>query len=208
MGSGFRDLLQGRGDDFLDLVQQDRRRPARARLVGQPVQALPGEPSPPPGHHVLADPQLSRDGLVVLAVGAGQHDLRPQRQRLGCLRPPRPPGQLLLLGVRQHQAGLRPPRTGAVREPGYPVPSEPRPPLPHRLDRKTQISGDPGITGRRPRARQDYPRTLCHARRPGPHQPVKLRAILARQRQGRNSKRHINSLQTYVANFRRDTLGL
>jgi hypothetical protein len=69
---------------------------------------------------VLAGPQLRRDGLVLTAVGAGQHDLRPQRQHLRGLAPPRPPGQLLPLGTRQHEVRLPPPRPRGVPEPGRP----------------------------------------------------------------------------------------
>jgi hypothetical protein len=56
----------------------------------------------------LADHGAVGDGLVVLAAGAGQHDPRAQRQCLGRLGPPRPSGQLVTLGVRQDQPGLRP----------------------------------------------------------------------------------------------------
>jgi hypothetical protein len=78
-----------------------------AGLVGQPVQAPPGKPSPPPGHGSLGHAQLRRDGLVVLALSAGQHDLRPQRQRLRARRPPRPPGQLIPLLPGQLQPRFR-----------------------------------------------------------------------------------------------------
>jgi hypothetical protein len=134
-------LLQGRHDHVLDLVQQDRRRPARPRLIYQPVQPPLGEPAPPPRHCRLGHPQLPGDLLIAPASGAGQDDLRPQRQCLGGLRPPRPPGQLVPLGISQHQPCLRPARPGAVREPAQPVLSEPRPPLPHRLSRKSQATG-------------------------------------------------------------------
>ena len=111
------DLLQGGGDDLLNLVQQDRRRPARPLLIAQPVQPALDEPAPPPGHVVLAGPQLRRYGLVLPALRAGQHDLRAQRQYLRGLATPCPPGQLLTLGARKHEIRLPAPWPRGVRQP-------------------------------------------------------------------------------------------
>ena len=76
------------------------------------------------------------DGLVLPALRAGQHDLRPQRQDLRGLRPPRPPLQLVPLGIGQGQPGLAPARTRAVSQPAWAVPGEPPPPLAHRFNGK------------------------------------------------------------------------
>ena len=43
--------------------------------------------------------------LAAPAFRACQHDLRPQCQRLRGLRPPRPPGQLIPLGLSQREPG-------------------------------------------------------------------------------------------------------
>jgi hypothetical protein len=45
-------------------IQQDRRRPARPRLIAQPIQPLRGEPLPPLAHRHRIDPQI-RGGLLV-----------------------------------------------------------------------------------------------------------------------------------------------
>jgi len=80
-GTG-RHFFQSGGDDLFDLVQQDRRRPARPRLIGQPVQPPRGEP-PAPFAHVFSSTRRSAAAcLFVAPVRAGQHDLGPQRQRL------------------------------------------------------------------------------------------------------------------------------
>ena len=75
-----RGLLQRRHDHVLDPVQQDRRRPARPRLVGQPVQPQLREPPAPLGHGARRHPQVRGDLLVRGALRAGQHDPGPQRQ--------------------------------------------------------------------------------------------------------------------------------
>ena len=164
------------------------------------------EPAPPARHVVLAGPQLRGDGLVLPALRAGQHDLRPQRQHLRRLPPPRPPGQLLPLGARQHEVRLPPPWARGVREPGRPGPGEPRAPLPHRLNGKPQLSSHPGIPLGRVRAGQHDPGALLQAAVPGTRQPLKLSPVLARQRQRRNRKRHNNSIEINVVIFRRMTL--
>ncbi len=199
-------LLQGGGDDLLDLVQQDGRRPAGPLLVMQAAKPARDEPAPPPGHVVLGGPQLRGHGLILPALGAGQHDPRPQRQHLRRLRPPRPPGQLLPLGARQHEVRLPPPWALGVREPGRPGLGEPRAPLPHGLNGKPQLSGYPGIPPGRVRARQNDPGALLQAAIPGTRQPLKLSPVLARQRQQRNRKRHNNSIEINVEVFRRGTL--
>ena len=102
-------LLQGRGDDFLDPVQQDGRRPAGAGLVVQAVQPALRRTGPATSpRSIPGDPQFRGDVLAVPAVRAAQHDPRAQRQRLRRRRPARPPGQLRPLGGRQVQPGLRP----------------------------------------------------------------------------------------------------
>ena len=98
-------FLEGGGDDLVDPVQQDRRRPPRTRLAGEPVQPLAGEPAASPGDHVLADPELGGHGLVVLTIGAGHNPrgqwnpAHPARQPGSQPRPDaenskRPPSQL------------------------------------------------------------------------------------------------------------------
>lgn len=59
-----RGLFQGGGDDVLDLVQQDRRRSARPRLVDQPIEASVHEPATPLRHRMLPNPQGRRDFRV------------------------------------------------------------------------------------------------------------------------------------------------
>ena len=97
----------------LDLELQE------AALADDPETVTAGDPE----HFVLwpallaavwAFTQLPGDLSVGQPVCAGQHDLRAQRQRLRGLRPPRPPGQLLTLGVGQHPLRLGPPRTRTV----------------------------------------------------------------------------------------------
>ena len=114
-----RALLQRRDHDVLDLIQQDRGRATRSRLIHQPVQAAGDEPPAPAGHRPRRHPQPRGHLAVGQPVRTGQHDLRPQRQRLGGLRAPRPPGQLLALGVGQHQLGLRPPRPRPSTSPAH-----------------------------------------------------------------------------------------
>lgn len=58
MGGVVRLLLQGSGDDFLDLVQQDRGRTPGPGLVEKSVEPPGDEPAPPSGHGRLADPQV------------------------------------------------------------------------------------------------------------------------------------------------------
>jgi hypothetical protein len=84
-----RHLLQGGHHHFFDLVEQDRRRTARPRLVDQAVEAFVDEPASPFGDRVLHHPQVGRDLLVGRpGCGAAQDDPGAQRQRLRRLRPP------------------------------------------------------------------------------------------------------------------------
>ncbi len=99
--------LQRGHHHVLDLLGADRRRPARSRLVDQPVEAVLDEPGPPLTHRRRRTPDPVRDRRVVQAVGARQHDPRPQCQRLGRRRPTRPAPQLFTLVVGQDQLDLR-----------------------------------------------------------------------------------------------------
>ena len=123
---------------LLDLVQQDRRRPARPRLVHQAVQP-PREPAPPLAHRRSDDPQIRRDLLVRSPSAQRQHDPRPQRQAWRS-SPAAPTGQLAR-SARQDQLGLRPPgrhhrparpadprRTAAATWHRHGRPRAPRPP--------------------------------------------------------------------------------
>src|SRR6266542_1056369 len=96
-------LLQGGHHYGLDLLVGDRAGCARPRLVDQPGQPARDEPGPPLGDRLGPNPQLGGDRLVRRALGAGQHDPTPQRQRLRRFRPPRPAHQRLALLIGQHQ---------------------------------------------------------------------------------------------------------
>jgi hypothetical protein len=65
----------------LDLLGGHRHGPARPWVVDQPVAAPLDEPAPPLADRGLRHP-LPRCDLVRQALGAAQHDPRPQRQRL------------------------------------------------------------------------------------------------------------------------------
>src|ERR1700694_3555872 len=98
--------LQGRDQHLLHLLGGDRRRPARTRIIDQPVQPQLAKPRAP-----LPDRRGSHPhGLSDLAIGharsALQHDPRAQRQRLGRLPSSLPPRQLLPLGICQLQNGF------------------------------------------------------------------------------------------------------
>ena len=203
-------LLQGGDDDLLDLVQQDRRRPAGARLV------VPARPAGPrtnrPRHRatvVLGDPQLARRPALLFAPSAQASTIRARSASdLGGLRPPRPPAPA---GPARHPSGpARPsacPARGPSASPPGPELSEPLAPLPHRARGKPEISGHPGVAPAAGSAQASTIRARSATRaRPGPQQPPELRPVLIRQRQRRSRKRHDNSLRTYVDNFRRRTL--
>jgi len=78
-----RRLLFERFDDHpLDLVIADRARPARTRLVVQPVEAALGEAAAPTAHGRAVAPKPGRDLLARLPVRSRQHNPAAQRQRL------------------------------------------------------------------------------------------------------------------------------
>jgi hypothetical protein len=167
-----RALLQGRNQHVLDLIQQDRRRPARPRLIHQARQPVRHEPGTPPGHRPRGDPQLGGHLLVRQSLGTGQHDLRAHRQRLRRLRPPRPAGQLLPLGLGEHQLCLRATRPAAIDQAVAASPGEPLAPQPHRHRRHAQISGHPLIHHARLRTGQNDPRSHRQPRRPTTQRPA------------------------------------
>ena len=76
--------------DVLDLITADRRWTTRPRLVEQPIHTERDEPRPPFPHRDAGAPQLRGHALVVQALGASQHDPRPQRQSLRRLPPAAP----------------------------------------------------------------------------------------------------------------------
>ena len=61
MSGIFRHLLQGGGEDLVDLVKQDRWWAARPGLVEEPLQPPVDEPGPPLGDRLLTDPQFGGD---------------------------------------------------------------------------------------------------------------------------------------------------
>jgi hypothetical protein len=75
-----RRCLQRRDDHFLDLIDTDRRGPARARFVEQTVQAVLQEPGTPLAHRHPVTPELLGDRGVRPTLGTRQDNLRPQRQ--------------------------------------------------------------------------------------------------------------------------------
>src|SRR5664280_1092730 len=101
-----RRLLQRGDHDRLHLIDTDRGRPSGPGLVQQPVQALGHKPASPLTHRRNRTVQLCRNTFVVRTLRAGKHNLGTQRQRLGGLRPARPPNQLLALFFGQGQLGL------------------------------------------------------------------------------------------------------
>ena len=92
-------LLQGPHHHLLHLGVGDRARHPGPGLIAQPVQPPGQEPGPPLEHRVPADPQPRRHRGVTAALGAGQHDPRPQRQPLRGLAPLRPVLQCPPLGL-------------------------------------------------------------------------------------------------------------
>ncbi len=189
-----RGLLQRRHDHVLDPVQQDRRRPARPRLVGQPVQPQLREPPAPLGHGARRHPQVRGDLLVRGALRAGQHDPGPQRQGLRALRPPRPGSQLVPLGIGEHQPGLRPARALTIGQAAQPLPGEPPAPLDHRLGRSAQPGRDPLMRHPGLRAGQHDPRPQRTPRRRRPRPPGKLLTLAIGQHQHGSRMRHTHSL--------------
>ena len=100
-----RGRLQRGHHDVLDLINGDRRRPARAGLIHQPVESVGHEPGAPLADRGRNTVQLRRNSLVVQTIRACQHDLRAQRQRLRRLRPPH---QLRALLIAEDQLRFRP----------------------------------------------------------------------------------------------------
>src|SRR5215211_1825105 len=101
-------LLERLDDHPLDIVIADRARLARAGLIVQAIDAPLSEPCPPLADRRRMTPQLGPDLLVRRALGSGQHDPAPQRQRLRALRPSSPPLEHLTLLVAQHDLSRRP----------------------------------------------------------------------------------------------------
>jgi putative transposase len=99
--------LQGRHDDVLDLFHADRRRPARPRVIHEPIQPQLAKPTTPLADRRLRDPARRSHVLIGAPLRTGQHDPRAQRQRLRGLAPPRPAHQLITLLVSQHKLDLR-----------------------------------------------------------------------------------------------------
>jgi len=85
--------LESLDDHLIHLIVGDPTRRPGPRLVHQPLQPASQKPTRPRTHHVSRYPKALREVRVREAVGAQQHDLRPQRQRLRRLASPRPPGQ-------------------------------------------------------------------------------------------------------------------
>jgi len=79
------------------------RRDSRTGLIAQPVQPPGQEAGPPSDHGAPVDARPRRYGGVAAALGAGQHDPRPQRQPLRGPAPLRPVLQSPPLGPGQHQ---------------------------------------------------------------------------------------------------------
>jgi hypothetical protein len=65
------------------------------------------EPCSPLAHHLRCDALARRNHLVVLPIGAGQHDARSQRQGLRRLASQRQRLELLTLGFSQNQCRFR-----------------------------------------------------------------------------------------------------
>ena len=162
------------------------------RLIGQPLQPPLDEPAPPPGYRARRHPQLGRGLLVAQPPCAGQHDLRPQRQRLRAVGPPCPAGELITLVIGQRHSGFRPPRALTIGQPGQPGLREPPPPLAHRHRGHPELGGDPLVHRARLGARQHDPRprrTPARPARPG----GKLLAFLLSQRQAGGMTSHTDN---------------
>ena len=113
VGGPFGDLFQGADHHLLHLGIADRARHPRPRLIAQAVQPAGQEPGPPLGHRAPVDLQPRGHRGVAAALGARQHDPRPQRQPLRGLPAPGPVLQPLLLGIGQDQR-LQPRITHAI----------------------------------------------------------------------------------------------
>jgi hypothetical protein len=137
--------FQRRDDHVFDLVEQDRGWPARPWLVTQAVEPVRDEPAPPPDHTRLVHTEVGGDLFVRRSLSASQHDLRPHRQILSRLGPPRPRNQLRAFGIAQHQLRLRSPLTTAIMQAGEPLGGKLASPFRHRSHRQTQIPRDTGV---------------------------------------------------------------
>jgi hypothetical protein len=98
-------------------IVTDRAHRARARRVGQAFQPVGGEPVTPLRDRDPVTARLRRDRGVRPTLRTGQHDPRPQRQRLRRRRPPRPPLQRLPLLLGQHDRDRRPSHTSHHQAP-------------------------------------------------------------------------------------------
>ncbi len=162
-----RRLFQRRRDHLLHLVQQDRWRATRPRLIHQTLQTFVHEPSPPLVHRVRCDTQIGRDPLIRHPrLRARQHDPRPQRQRLRRGRPPRPPHKLLPFLTGEHQISFAASRPSPINQPIQPRLTKPLTPLTHGHRGHTQISSDPLVHHTGFRAPQHNPRPKRQPRRP------------------------------------------
>ena len=98
--------LQRRGDQRLDLIVADHPRPARPRLIEQPVQPVLGEPVTPPPHRCRSTgPAVRPSSVLVPTIGGRQHDSGPHRQPRRTRSSPRPPLQLGAFIIGQHDLG-------------------------------------------------------------------------------------------------------
>src|SRR5438477_356805 len=95
-------LLERLHDHPLDVLVADRARLARPRLIVQPVEATPREPSPPLADRRTGSAQLGRDLRARPTVSRRQHNPAAKRQRLRALRTPSPPLQRLPLLIVEH----------------------------------------------------------------------------------------------------------
>src|SRR4029453_16916926 len=117
-------------DDLLDLGVDDPPRGARAGLVGQPLQTVLEEASPPLANGRHGDAQGGGGGGVGAAVGGGQDDAGAEGEPLGGFGPAGPGLQLGTLVVGQGQ-GLQ---TGHG--------SPPKKPLTERTEKRKPSSTD------------------------------------------------------------------
>ena len=92
-----RRALQRLDDHLIDLGVGDRPRPARPRLIHQPVQPIAREPVAPLADRRDRHAQIARDLAAARTLGRSEHDPRTQRQRLRGRPTPRPGLQLLTL---------------------------------------------------------------------------------------------------------------
>jgi hypothetical protein len=93
--------LQRRDHHGLDLLVGDRPRPARPRLVEQPLEALGRKPIAPLGDRQTRHTLALGDLRVGQLIGGGEHDPGSQRERLRGLAPAPPRLQRRSLLFRQ-----------------------------------------------------------------------------------------------------------